>query len=309
LKKSGIGVVIPFYGSKEKLFRTLDSLSKQTLAPDYAVLIDDCGPHPMNHLEKIKWKEKLPFLVYIQNECNIGAGLSRNVGMDYLESKVDFLHFLDSDDCMSATFYEEMLGVLLNDVNLVASFSKTRYMFPDRDINPGMYNRSLYDGLLHYRPWATSALIWRRKFTEGVEWLPLKSCEDTLFELSVANKNYTIKGVPSAVLYFYQEEDQLTKMERNKASEFEKFNNRIYLYLFAYFNTPDKLWNSEGITIFVRRNIDLRLDNVFLQSIKKYFFKTFFMNRRAWLLLIKYGYLKVVIIAHEIKERYLRDKK
>jgi succinoglycan biosynthesis protein ExoO len=107
--KESVGVIIPFYGSKQKLFRTLESVEYQTVAPEVVLLIDDCGPDPLTKEDELYWEGRIPQLEYVYNEQNLGAGLTRNVGMDCLEGKVVYVHFLDSDDCMAENFYEVML--------------------------------------------------------------------------------------------------------------------------------------------------------------------------------------------------------
>lgn len=298
ISTGSIGVIIPFYGAKHKLFRTLESVAKQTLAPDIIVLIDDCGPDPLTKEDELHWQERIPQLVYLNNEHNVGAGFTRNVGMDYLEGKVRYLHFLDSDDCVSDNFYNSLISVLSKNKECVAAFSKTIYQNQRGDINPEVKETSLYDGLFRYRPWATSSILWSSKATKGIKWLDLKSCEDTFFEIMVARNSDLIIGDAKSELYVFQEYSELINIERNKANDREIYRNRVKLYTFALTNIPVEEWYSgieNNLNVFTRRNIDLKFDVLFWESILRITFKLQRLNL-IFGILKRYVYLKIALI-------------
>jgi glycosyltransferase involved in cell wall biosynthesis len=293
--KNKIGVIIPFYGSKQKLFRTLESVYHQSLNPDYVVLIDDCGPDPLTKEDESHWQSNIPQLIYLYNEQNLGAGFTRNVGMDYLEGKVAYLHFLDSDDCIAANFYQEMMQSIKLKTNLAAVFSRTIYQNERGDINPELKETSLYEGLFRYRPWATSSLLWRSDNLENIRWINLKSCEDTFFELSVAKNSDHISGVGQTHLRVHQINDELTREERRKANVIEQHANRIQLYRFAMINISKRVWfYKNNVNVFVRRNIDLKFDR---ELLKVLFFSTVNLSRLNLVgyMMFRYVYLKVAI--------------
>jgi glycosyltransferase involved in cell wall biosynthesis len=253
-----IGVIIPFYGAKHKLFRTLESVKKQTLAPDVVVLIDDCGPEPLTNEDERHWQERLSQLVYFYNDHNLGAGLTRNVGMDYLEEKVKYLHFLDSDDEIAENFYEEMVGALETELKATATYSCTQHNHRGI-LNMTMDHVTLYDGFFQHRPWATCSILWRSTYLKGLRWLDLKSSEDTLFELSVASVNDYIIPVKDTKVFIYQDYDENTVVERNKAGEKLRKDNEKILYAFAIRNIPLKKWmenHGKNLKLMLRGTLD-----------------------------------------------------
>lgn len=258
ISTGSIGVIIPFYGAKHKLFRTLDSVAKQTLVPDIVVLIDDCGPDPLTKEDELHWHKRIPQLVYLYNEHNMGAGFTRNIGMDFLEGKVRYLHFLDSDDCVSENFYEEMHVAIESNRNLAAVYSKTEHNVTGL-MSLTMDQTSLFDGFFQYRPWATCSLLWRQVYTEGIRWTCMKSSEDTVFELNVALINDKIAAVSGTSVWVFQEQDEHTHIERNKASEAIRKENERVLYAFAIKNIPLRKFLERGgrnTKLWLRGTID-----------------------------------------------------
>jgi glycosyltransferase involved in cell wall biosynthesis len=256
--KDKIGVIIPFYGFKQKLFRTLASVENQTVRPDIVLLIDDCSPDPLTKDDESHWQSKIPQLMYLYNDKNLGAGFTRNVGMDYLEGKVAYLHFLDSDDCIAANFYEEMRSGIESKTNLAAVYSKTEHNTIGL-MSVSMNQNSLYDGFFQYRPWATCSILWRQGYTKGIRWSCMKSSEDTVFELNVALINDKIAPIYSTFVSVFQEQDERTHIERNKATEALRKENEGVLYAFAIRNIPLRKFLERGgrnTKLWIRGTID-----------------------------------------------------
>ena len=255
INNNKLAIIIPFY--KENFIReTLESVYHQSLNPDYVVLIDDCGPDPLNDLELKTWKKKMPNLVFLQNKKNIGAGLTRNVGMRYLREKVEFLQFLDSDDCVGDGFYEVLKQNLIKRKDVVGVYSLTEN-FSGFYRDPECNKQSLYDGFFGPRPWATCSFLWRFEKLKEVEWLSLQSSEDTLFELHVAQIQDKIKGVTETFATVYQEQDEESIEERNKANEKIRLKNKQILYEYSLKNIPIKQWlQIDRLKLFARDVLD-----------------------------------------------------
>jgi hypothetical protein len=179
--------------------------------------------------------------------------------------------------------------------DLVAVFSKTIYQNARGDINLEMKETSLYDGLFRYRPWATSSLLWRFDHLKNIRWINLKSCEDTIFELSVAKNADHISGVGQTHLRVYQIDDELTREERRKADVIEQHENRIQLYQFGILNIFKRVWfANNNVNVFVRRNIDLKFDRELLKALLLSVTKVSRLNV-VGLMVVRYTYLKISI--------------
>lgn len=105
-----IDVIIPAYNSNNTIEMTLMSLAFQTIKEQIKVIIVDDNSN--NKYDDIIDKySKLIAIKYIRNETNIGAGLSRQVGIDSSNSK--YIIFLDADDILN-TF--DSLEIMLKNI-------------------------------------------------------------------------------------------------------------------------------------------------------------------------------------------------
>lgn len=99
-----LGIIIPYYKNSEpcesQLKILLDNLQKQKKDDVIIVVVED-GQYT-------KWLDDYDYVI-IRNETNKGVGYSRNVGIDYLYDKVEYIGFIDSDDNVSDNFVEEIL--------------------------------------------------------------------------------------------------------------------------------------------------------------------------------------------------------
>ena len=92
---SKVTVIIPYYKKKKYIKSTLRSALNQTYKNIEVILIFDEGNS--DNLEFIKQTVKIDKRIrLIINRRNLGAGLSRNVGIK--KSKGRYIAFLDSDD-------------------------------------------------------------------------------------------------------------------------------------------------------------------------------------------------------------------
>ncbi|MDD6658476.1 MAG: glycosyltransferase family A protein [Eubacteriales bacterium] len=90
-----ITVIIPSYNSNEKLTKLLHSLSAQSLDDFKVIVVDDCSDTPV---KEVTDNFKNLDIKLIRNEKNIGVGMSRQVGIDNLNT--DYFIFADSDDLL-----------------------------------------------------------------------------------------------------------------------------------------------------------------------------------------------------------------
>ena len=103
MNKYKVSVIIPAYNPGTLIIRCVDSICNQTLKELEIIVIDDCSND--GSIEKIKEKATLDNRIkVITNENNIGAGPSRNKGIEV--SKGEYLSFIDADDYVERDYYE-----------------------------------------------------------------------------------------------------------------------------------------------------------------------------------------------------------
>lgn len=95
-----VTVIIPYKKNLDYLFLALESVFRQTFKKFKILIIyDDENRSDLNFIKKYLYKKRINkkySLKIILNKKNLGAGISRNVGIKYSRSK--YIAFLDSDD-------------------------------------------------------------------------------------------------------------------------------------------------------------------------------------------------------------------
>ena len=93
-----ISIIVPIYidteQKKEFLITCLDSLTNQSLQDIEIICINDRSPININDI-----LSRYPQIKLINNETNLGQGMSRNKGMDIATG--EYITFVDSDDYLN----------------------------------------------------------------------------------------------------------------------------------------------------------------------------------------------------------------
>lgn len=98
-----VSVIIPVYNVEPYVHTCIQSLQAQTLKDMEFIFIDDCGPDDSFALIERAAQDD-PRIKLLKNPENMGAGRSRNRGIDAATG--DFIGFLDPDDWIDKNFYE-----------------------------------------------------------------------------------------------------------------------------------------------------------------------------------------------------------
>ena len=100
-----VSVIVPFYNVEKYIEKCLDSLVNQTLEEIEIILVNDGSQD--NSEEKAKeFEKRYPNKIKYYKKANGGLGDARNFGIKYASG--EYIAFLDSDDFIEPTMYEEM---------------------------------------------------------------------------------------------------------------------------------------------------------------------------------------------------------
>lgn len=100
-----ISIILPIYNVEPYLKECLESIINQKLNDIEIICIDDCSTdNSFNILKEYELKDS-KIRIFRQKE-NLGQGSARNLGI--LESKGEFITFVDPDDYISTEMYEKM---------------------------------------------------------------------------------------------------------------------------------------------------------------------------------------------------------
>ena len=93
-----LNIIIPLYKGKEVIKDCLNSLCAQTKKEFFVTIIQDFDNE--DYTEIIKEYNKKLHILFLKNNENIGAGLTRQRGID-VSNRFDYLLFLDVDDMLN----------------------------------------------------------------------------------------------------------------------------------------------------------------------------------------------------------------
>ncbi|CAK7038578.1 MAG: hypothetical protein PEPC_01645 [Peptostreptococcus russellii] len=166
-----ISVVIPAYNHPELLYKTIESVLRQTFS-DFEVLIIDDGSE-MDLTETISHFSYDPRLRYTKI-THSNANVARNYGIQ--SSKGEFIAMLDSDDLWLDTHLEQCLRSLGSSDGLYGSLI-LRYSDPDQDrivYTRNIHKDELMINFLLFNGYAaqTSTLFMTASSAKDIMWDP-----------------------------------------------------------------------------------------------------------------------------------------
>lgn len=102
-----VSLIIPVYNVENYIEKCLNSVVNQTLKDMEVIIVND-GSKDSSKQKIEKYLKKYPRIKYLEKE-NGGLSDARNYGMQYATG--EYIAFLDSDDYVEETMYEEMYNV------------------------------------------------------------------------------------------------------------------------------------------------------------------------------------------------------
>ena len=88
-----VSIIMPSYNTAKFIEETIDSVLSQTYTNWELIIVDDCST---DNTDEVVARYTDPRIIYIKNEKNSGAAVSRNRALR--EAKGRWIAFLDSDD-------------------------------------------------------------------------------------------------------------------------------------------------------------------------------------------------------------------
>ena len=90
-----VSIITPYFRKKEFFKQTIKSVQNQTYKNiEMIVIYDDENLDDLKFIQSIVKKDKRVRIII--NKKNVGAGISRNIGIK--KAKGDYIAFLDADD-------------------------------------------------------------------------------------------------------------------------------------------------------------------------------------------------------------------
>ena len=214
-----ISVIIPYYNTKDYIKNCVDSILNQTYNHLEIIIVNDGSD-----VESKKYLYDLygsnPKINIIDKE-NGGVSSARNVGLEYITG--DYISFVDSDDTINLTMYEEMIKEFNEEVDVVCCKTnridlnnniipccfgtKDRYFTPEEALNSCLLDNEIkfavYDKLYKTILFKNSGV----KFPDG------KTMEEAAILPYIFQKTKKIKFIClSGYNYFVRQNSYTTKV-------------------------------------------------------------------------------------------------
>lgn len=262
MKNSLISVIMPVYNVDKYIKKCLDSLLAQTYKNFEVICINDSSPDCSGQIVSM-YSDFDSRIKLISNDKNIGAGLSRNKGVDLATG--DYVLFLDPDDWLE----ENALEILVKNIDLYNYPDVVKYRYKNFDNISGkitdsqkidinytgkLFNPQSSPEILEY--WASGTFsILKKEFliSNNIKFNNYDCIEDVEYSIDVISNAKNVLFIEDKILNYRKnrEESSSSKMIKsadkiisgvkyakecglNHSSEFENSLLRyIYRYMFS----------------------------------------------------------------------------
>ena len=229
-----VSIIIPYYKKKEYILKTINSILNQSYSQfEIIIIYDDENLSDLNYLDKLFKSEKK--IKIIKNSRNIGAGFSRNKGIE--NAKGDFIAFIDADDIWKKNKLENQINFMIKEK---LEFSHTSYEIIDKNdkVLGKRISRNFIkvDDLIKSCDIGLSTVIFRKKIIDDQTKFPnLKTKEDFVLWIKILQKNIFISSLNETLTSWRKIDNSLSSSIIQKLSDAFKVYN--YYMKFNFFKS------------------------------------------------------------------------
>ena len=203
-----VSVIIPYYRKKQYISRALKSVTNQTYKKlEIIIIYDDSNKSDLKFIKYISSKDKR-IKIYV-NKKNLGAGLSRNVGIK--KSKGKYIAFLDADDLWYKNKIDHQIKYM---IKKGISFSHTSYSIINKQniIISKRYAKDFlsFKDLIKSCDIGLSTVMIKKSHLFTNKFPNLKTKEDFVLWLKLLSKNVKIYGIDKNLVLWSKIENSLS---------------------------------------------------------------------------------------------------
>jgi len=217
-----VSVIIPYFKKKKYIADTINSVLNQTYNNfEIVIIYDDPEKNDLEYIKKLVSSDHRVKLII--NEKNVGAGMSRNIGID--KSEGTFIAFIDADDMWKKTKLEDQIKFMqsesinfchttykiINERNEFCSSRRARNFFNIKDII-----KSCDIGL--------STVLLKKEILGSNKFPDLKTKEDFVLWLKLISNNVKIYGLDKELTLWRKTNNSLS------SSSFQKIIDGFRVY-------------------------------------------------------------------------------
>ncbi len=206
-----ISIIIPVYNAEKYIGRCIDSILAQTHERLEIVLVDDGSTD--NSLKICREYAEKDSRIMVLHKENGGVSSARNLGLEACSG--EYIGFIDSDDHIASTMYEELLSAALKHDTGISLCAYYRIKGETKDIQglcgdaETITNTQLMKDIYTYK---SMGVLWNKLFKRSVFFgedntlvrfnEELHFCEDVLM-LTQITRNSSLVAVCGKPLYNY----------------------------------------------------------------------------------------------------------
>ena len=242
-----VSVIIPYYRKKQYISRALKSVTDQSYKKlEIIIVYDDSSRDDLKFIRHISSKDKR-IKIFI-NKKNLGAGLSRNLGIK--KSKGEYVAFIDADDLWYKSKINHQVKFMKNKGIF---FSHTSYSIINKKniIVSKRYAKDYLnlEDLLKSCDIGLSTVMIKKSHLISNKFPNLKTKEDFVLWLKLLSKNVKIYGINKNLVLWRKTENSLSSNSIQKIKDaftlYYKFENKnlilsIYSVLVLAYNKLKK---------------------------------------------------------------------
>ena len=226
-----VSVIIPYFKKKKYIADSLQSVLNQTHNNlEIIIIYDDPEKEDLDYLTSlISVDERIKLIV---NNTNLGAGKSRNIGID--KSQGSFIAFIDADDQWMKNKIEDQLKYMLdNSIN----FSHTSYKIineKDEHISSRRAKNFLHiNDLIKSCDIGLSTVLLKKQILKSNRFPDLKTKEDFVLWLKLILDNVKMYGLDKNLTLWRKENNSLSSSTIQKLFDgFRVYNSYMKFNVF-----------------------------------------------------------------------------
>ena len=254
-KKAFVSIIMPYFNKKIFFKESLNSVLEQSFK-NYEIIIifDGDDETDLKFINKIIKNKK--FIKLIINKKNIGAGFSRNKGINIAKGK--YIAFLDCDDLWKKNKLEKQIQFMKKNNS---KFCHTNYYLIDEDSKSygliKVKKELSYSKLMNSCDIGLSTVLLERKLLLNCKFPNLKTKEDYALWLELAKSSIKIEGLNLNLAYWRNSKNSLSSSLGQKFLDafrvYYFYEKKNLVYSFSY------VIRLSGYAFFKKINSYLRL--------------------------------------------------
>jgi len=207
-KKPLLSIIVPVYNVEGYLARCIESILGQSYTELQLILVDDGSTDSSYNICR-HYQEK-DHRVLVLQQTNAGSSVARNTGLQ--KAKGEFIGFVDSDDWILPTMYEEMVSLAISSKLQVVecghgtSKNVTASILPKTTFNIETKEQAM-ERIIRKGSFAVWRRLYHRETLSEMRFIPGKIHQDVFFTMDVIDKIQKL-GVLDGKYYVYNTENE-----------------------------------------------------------------------------------------------------